>query len=199
MKTTIKSVVLMTIAFTLFVSCHQEKTTEEDSNTTDRPIIKKDIDYDSYKIENEDEAIVALKAYKDYIELVKESLDPTKFPDNSDKLNYGSESFSEELIEILVRKRQMHTGNNIDHITDDDKDRLFLMNAIRPKLDKDGNKIEEEVVTEIIYVLQSEQTVGTKTAYTHTYFDFTRPCPTGCPTGTGIEYPTEIATQESIK
>lgn len=191
MKPIIQYSVLIAIAFTLFVSCNQKKTTKDDLDTTDIAITKDSIYYDSYKIKDKDSAIKALKRYKDYIELVKKNLDSTKFSDIDDRLNYGSESFSKELIEILVSKKQMDNGNKVIDNEIDDTDRLFLMNAIRPKFCANREKIEGEFVTEIIYILQTEKIERTGTTYEHMYFDFTQPCPNGCPKGiSNLVYPT---------
>ena len=185
MKSTITYTVLIAFACTLFLSCNQEKATEAVSNKKEAvkdSIIEQVINNNTYEIKDEAEAIEGLEKYKDYIELVQNSLDPNDFPNRKEKLNYGSESYSEELIAILINVRDQKQSK----ITNDsNEERLFLMNAILPKRDEDRVIIGEEFVTEIIYVLQStprdKDHKLQPTLATYTYFDFTRPCPTGCP------------------
>lgn len=171
MKSIIKhAICILTCSFLL--SCNQEKATKDETSVVD-----KIVSYESHVIEEED-ASNGLKAYKSYIELVQNNLSKNNervFKNNPEKLNYGSEVDLKEFREILLNHR---FKNN---------DKLFLMNALRPKIDKKGDTIEGEYVTEIIFVLESklvsESKTETDTIVSNTYFDFTRPCPTGCPEG----------------
>lgn len=198
MKSTIKYTALIVLACALFVSCHQEKSTKKDTDSTDPPIIawkpcKNLEDYGEHEIPK-DSAETSLKLYKDYIDSVKNCLDsndstPCELPGNyniEEVLNYGSSVDFDLLLQVLMNRKL-----ECSH-------KLYLMNAIRPKLDEKGDTIEGEFVTEIIFVHESTQVVQKnedeeekeeETIYT--YYDFTQPCPNGCPKEIpGIVYPT---------
>jgi hypothetical protein len=195
MKSTIKYAVLLVMAFTLFLSCNQEKSTKKDTDPTDPPIIgwepcKSIEEYGAHEIDK-DSAETSLKLYKDYIDSVKNCLDPDAptpcvLPGEyevEDILNYGSEVDFDLLLQVLMTRKL------------DCEHKLFLMNAIRPARDEEGKIIEGKLVNEIIFVHEADTIVTTaektnKTVKIHTYFDFTRPCPNGCPKEIlGIEYP----------
>jgi hypothetical protein len=174
MKTMIKNVVLLVVAFTLFVSCKKE-------NSGDKKSILVDWDLtciggpDTHQIDST-AAIKALVTYKTYIDSVKDTLtkdSPKAFPDKDDMLNYGVQVEYDLLLEVLT---------NIKYRCED---KLYFMNAIRPKKTKDGKHIEEELVTETIIVIESKDKAGN---IQHMYFDFTRPCPNGCPDNLPIKY-----------
>ncbi len=195
MKSTIKYAILIAIAFTCFLSCDQEKKMKDVSNTTksiNESIVFtwtpcKDIkEYGAHEIDK-DSAETSLKLYKDYIDSVKNCLDPDAptpcvLPGEyevADILNYGSEVDFDLLLQVLMTRKL------------DCEHKLFLMNAIRPARDEEGKIIEGKLVNEIIFVHEEVTTDGktNKDVITHTYFDFTRPCPNGCPKGiSGIEY-----------
>jgi hypothetical protein len=190
MKSTIIYAVVFVLAFTLIVSCNQEQSSKEIStdltNISWTPC-KNLEDYGEHEIDK-DSAETSLKLYKDYIDRVKSCLSPQdskdstdcEFLDKNEILNYGSEVDFDLLLQVLSERKL------------DCSHKLFLMNGIRPVRDDDKKIIEGKFVTEIIFV-HEEVITGAKTnkdVIIHTYFDFTRPCPNGCPKGiSGIEYP----------
>ncbi|WP_298425250.1 hypothetical protein [uncultured Kordia sp.] len=179
MKTTITYAVLLIITFIYLVSCNH---TQAETNSFKPIVVDWDLscphEHEPHKI-GSTEATKGLTEYKDYIDRVKETLDkkaPEAFPDKEDKLNYGSEVDFDLLLEVLAHRKFVCS------------DKLFLMNTIRPKLDENRKPIEGEPVTEIMFVLESKDH---KENPTYTYFDFTRPCPNGCPKNIpNLEYPT---------
>ncbi|MBC8756548.1 hypothetical protein H2O64_17885 [Kordia sp. YSTF-M3] len=179
MKSTIKYAVLFVMAFTLFLSCNQEKTDKENPVTKNK-LTKESKDCNNGRgyIKNqicENEAIGYLEDYKTYIDDVVNYLDDQKHGtplENRKALNYGSETSALELFEVLLEFKK-HRGN----LTDDD--RIFLMNVRKPETKSKSDML----VTEVVLVIQPAD------GSDNFYFDFTQPCPNGCPDLPGITYP----------
>ena len=182
MKTTIKYAVILIITFIYLVSCKQEKQMEEKPISHKKIVVDWELCVDSAEFEShklgDKKAIKGLIEYKDYIDDVKDTLQktaPDAFLDMSDILNYGSEVDFDMLLEVLAHRKFVCS------------DKLFLMNTIRPK--KIGDKtIVGEFVTEVMFVLESLDSLENPE---YTFFDFTRPCPNGCPKHIpNLKYPT---------
>lgn len=183
MKSTMKYTVFIVLACTLFVSCNQEKSTKAASDLKNvqlkdsadckngRGYIRNQICYE--------EASGYLGNYKTYIDGVVTYLDEQEYgtpEENRNALNYGSETSALELLEVLLEFKK-HRGD----LTDDD--RVFLMNARKTET----HSRNEMLVTEIVLVIEPAD--GSE----NYYYDFTRPCPNGCPDGiSGLEYPSLI-------
>ncbi|WP_298512602.1 hypothetical protein [uncultured Kordia sp.] len=176
MKTISKYAAFIAIICSSFVACKQEKPELTNSRVVNWNLCTDSTAYESHKLGNE-EAESGLRKYKTYIDNVRDTLAkdaPGAFPDMADKLNYGSEVDFDMLLEVLAHRKV------------ECSDKLFVMNAIRPKKE-DGKTIKGEFVTEIMFVIESIDKNGT---LSHTYFDFTRPCPNGCPKKIPtLEYP----------
>lgn len=181
MKTVSKFIFFSTLFCISFTACKQEEKIKQ------KPILGKTIvvdwetcsdsaAYESHRIKNH-EGVSSLQQYKTYIDRVKDTLTKTSliaFPNMDDKLNYGSEVDFNVLLEVLSHRKYACS------------DKLFLMNAMRPKI-VDGKPSKDEIVAEILFVIESKDEKGNPT---YTYFDFTRPCPNGCPKSIpDLEYP----------
>jgi len=155
MKTVIKHTFVIFLVVVFFSACGDNKGTKEDVENT--PLLDK-VSYESQKIEHQD-AEDYINDYRDYIDDVRRDLadsDPTKYPNDKKKLNYGSWVRLGELREVLLNA----------NFKDDDQ--LYLMNGIK------GDS------TEIFFSLRTSQK-GPNQDSIWLSFDFTRPCPTGCP------------------
>jgi hypothetical protein len=191
MKTSIKSVVLIAIAFILFLSCNQEKAIEQEvqvKNAITEKILNDCLGRG--KIKNqicENKAYDYLNDYKEFIDDVRVNLDKQEHgtpEENRQALNYGSQTTALELLEVLLTLEKNRGPF-------DEKDKVFLMNARKPAKDTLGNAI---IVTETVFVVEPAN--GDE----NYYFDFTRPCPNGCPENVnGIKYLTEEIAEETIK
>ncbi|MEM6722334.1 MAG: hypothetical protein AAF611_23610 [Bacteroidota bacterium] len=175
-------VVLILLTCICLIACKQEKTTKKvtTANSIDSLLTKlnscvKDNTYQHHKLKA-DTAIASLNSYKNYIDRAKRALlSTTDFSDAEDKLNYGSKVDFSLLLQVLLKHNFKCT------------DKLFLLNGIRPRRDEKGKKIPGDSVAEIIFVLESKD-INKQPQYT--FFDFTRPCPNGCPDGiSNLEYP----------
>lgn len=183
MKSTIKYTVLIAITFTLFVSCNQEKTTKTEIPKSENKFVKNFEDCSEkgvlrYKI-CEDMAYDYLSRYNSYIDDVRDDLkkyDPTVYENTRETLNYGSHTTVREFRNILKNT----------NFKDDDK--IFLMNGMKQR------KVDGKDVTEVIFVVESFPrgiaNAKSSDGPTYTYFNFTQPCPNGCPKEIpGITYP----------
>ena len=166
MKPIIKYSILIAIAFTLFVSCNQTQTNQD--NLGPSPIIA-ELGCNGKGIIRtqicQDSASYYIKSYQTYIDTVKIDLKkryPIKYKniESSQKLNYGSATTVKQLRTLL---RNTHLK---------DEDNVYVMNGI------------VKGVAETIFVIESVSREESKEedGPTTTYFDFTQACPHSCPT-----------------
>lgn len=139
-----------------------------DSTENDRAIANKIRSYESFAIDSV-YAKNCIKEYKRFIDDVSNELSQNsahKFPNHEAKLNYGVAVNINELKEILLRS--------------DSLSELFVMNAVMTKQPSDS--------TEVIFALKSISKIGNNHEETWQFFDFTKPCPTYCPSIPGVSF-----------